>query len=121
MVEASTPTKKADDPRSQRAEQPPTVLGAKTIEWIDGLPQHLRPTELASRFPHIVNNLAARWQAPEVCRAYFDEILLDRRGSRRGLPERVAVELAALKNHFDSVVFPTQQTVWDEIVKRSRG
>lgn len=99
----------------------PAALGAFTVHWIAALPQHLRPNELATRFPHIADQLAARWDSPEACRSYFDEVLLDRRGNRKGLPVRAAFELANLKDHFDSVVFPIEQTVWDEIASRSRS
>ncbi len=111
---------RTDDPKAQRGQQP-IALDAETIQWMSSLPQHLRPTEMATRFPHIANKLASNWRSPEVCRDYFDEVLLDRRGDRQGLPERVAIELAALKNHFESAVFPTQQTVWDEIVSRKHA
>lgn len=109
------------DPRAQRRPSGPATLGTQTIRWMAELPQQLRPTELASRFPHIANKLAAMWSSPVNCRTYFDDVLLDRRGNRRGLPERAAMELAALKNHFDSVVFPTHQTVWEEIASRARA
>lgn len=107
-------------PGMRDASRAPT-LEPRTIQWMAGLPQNLRPNELATRFPHIANQLAARWESAADCRSYFDEVLLDSRGNRKGLPEHVALELATLKNHFDSVVFPTQQTVWDEIVGRSRA
>lgn len=108
-------------PAARRAQSEPVTLDAKTIQWMAGLPQNLRPNQMATRFPHIANRLAATWNSGEECRRYFDEVLLDRRGDRQGLPERVGSELAALKNHFESVVFPTHQTVWDEIVSRPRG
>jgi len=109
------------NPTAPRGSPQPTALAAQTFQWLTELPQHLRPDQLAARYPHIANKLAAVWTTPEECRRYFDDVLLDRRGNRKGLPERVAMELAALKNHFDSVVFPTHQTVWDEIVSRARG
>ncbi len=99
----------------------PTALAAQTLQWLTELPRHLRPDQLAAGYPHIANKLAALWTTPDECRRYFDDVLLDRRGNRKGLPERVAMELAALKNHFDSAKFPTHQTVWDEIISRARG
>ena len=118
MSEAGT--QKTETATAQRAREQPGVLEAATIQWMAELPQHVRPNEMATRFPHIANALATCWPKPERCRGYFDDVLLDRRGDRKGFPGRVAMELAALKNHYDSVVFPTNQTVWDEIVTRSR-
>lgn len=114
-------TPRNPSPAALRRQTGSVTLGAQTIRWMAELPQHVRPTELASRFPHIANKLAAAWGSPTKCRDYFDDVLLDRRGDRRGLPGRAAMELAALRNHFDSVVFPTHQTVWDEIAGRARA
>jgi hypothetical protein len=118
---AEVGAQKKEPAAAQRGQAQPSSLGASTIQWMAELPQHIRPNEVATRFPHVANILASSWPNPERCRGYFDEVLLDRRGDRRGFPERVAMELAALKNHYDSVVFPTHQTVWDEIVTRSRA
>lgn len=93
----------------------PVALAEAAANWVQHLPQHIRPLQTAARFPHVANALAASWQEPESCRACFDRLLLDHRGSRRGFPRPIAAELAALKDYYDSVVHPTQQTVWDEI------
>ena len=93
----------------------PEALADAAAQWLRHLPQHVRPLKTEARFPHIVNALEARWRTPESCRGYFDQLLLDQRGSRRGFPRSVAAELAALKDYYDSVVHPTQQTVWDVI------
>lgn len=99
----------------------PTALASAAVKWIQQLPRHIQPAQTAAQFPHIANALAATWQTPQACRAYFDQVLLDHRGSRRGFPKAVASELSALKDFYDSVVHPTQQTVWDEIVRHARG
>jgi hypothetical protein len=112
---------KSDVPAAQRQAAPPQVLSPQASLWLDELPQHLRPRETATRFPRIANHLAKVWSTPQPCRAYFDELLLDARGGRQGFPVAVALELAALKNHYDSAVHPTNQTVWDEIVDRARS
>lgn len=119
MGEFRTPPR--NDAAASRPAPPPAHLADDAIAWISTLPQHLRPSETASRFPRIANTLAARWKSPAQCRPYFEDLLLDQRGNRQGFPVRVALELAALKNHYDSVVYPTHQTVWDEIISRSRS
>ena len=97
------------------------VLSEQTAQWLSELPAHVRPNEMASRFPHIANRIQSLWSKPQECRAYFDELMLDRRGDRKGFPVKVAVQLAALRSHYDTVVFPTSQTIWDDIISRSRG
>ena len=99
----------------------PAALADSAVHWLQQLPQHIRPGKTAERFPHIANALAAAWQTPPSCRACFEQLLLDHRGNRQGLPKPVAAELAGLKDYYESVVHPTQQTVWDEILVHARG
>lgn len=96
-------------------------LEAAAAQWLSALPQRLQPRETASKFPHIVNKLASLWSSPPSCRTYFDDLLMDHRGDRRGFPLTVASEIAGLKDHYDSVVHPTPQSLWDEISTRSRA
>jgi hypothetical protein len=98
----------------------PAVIAAPAVRWLDELPERVRPNRTAARFPHIVNTLCARWPTPQLCLAYFDELVLDNRGDRKGFPPLIASELALLKDYYESVVFPTQQTAWDHVVHRSR-
>jgi hypothetical protein len=98
----------------------PAALGADAVAWMHTLPPHVRPLQTAARFPHIVNALSGAWATPTRCRGCFDQLLIDQRGDRQGFPNAVASELAALKDFYDSVVHPTQQTVWDEIAGNAR-
>jgi hypothetical protein len=52
---------------------------------------------LADRFPHVVNRLAACWAAPFDVIDLLDELLVDRRGGRRGFPADALAELLALR------------------------
>ena len=88
---------------------------------MEQLPLSVRPQKLARDFPRIVNTLSRRWSAPQTCLACLDELLIDRRGNRRGFPLDIILELAALKGHFQTTVHPVPQTVWGEILLRSRG
>ena len=107
----------APGPVGQGAPGAPADAGA---QWMQQLPLHTRPLQTAARFPHIVSGLAARWHSPKDCRPYLEQLLLDVRGNRQGFPGPVASELAALKDYYESVVHPTQQTVWDEILGHAR-
>jgi hypothetical protein len=109
-----------DKSASRRAQRDPEVLATEAIEWLAALPEEVRPEELPVRFPRIANALARRWSNRDLCRAYFDDVLLDKRGARRGLPDEVADELATLKDYFETVLFPVPQTVWDELADRGR-
>lgn len=96
------------------------ALSAESALWLRDLPESVRPLKTCARFPRIVNRLASSWAKPEQCRAYFDELLLDRRGDRQGFPTEIAFELAALKNYFETAVHPSKQTIWDDIIQRNR-
>lgn len=112
----------AKAPISQRTQSEDRAeLDAATQAWINQLPPHLQPQAVAAQYPRIANKLARLWPESQSCRPYLEELLLDNRGTRKGFPVRVALELAALKSFYDSAVFPTAQTVWDELAARIRA
>lgn len=96
-------------------------LDAAAREWLAQLPSILQPEQTAREYPRIVNQLAKLWPSKQPCNAYFEELLLDNRGSRKGFPSKVATELASLKSYYESAVFPSPQTVWDELAERMRS
>ena len=102
----------------RRRPQPPETLSDDTIRWLASLPADVRPTLLPIHYVRIVNALARIWSSPRACLQYFDELLIDRRGGRQGFAFDVALELAGLKDHYETMVHPTSQTVWDEIITR---
>ena len=96
-------------------------LAADTVRWLAGLPTNVRPKLLPIQFARIANALARKWATVDGCLAYFDDLLIDRRGNRRGFPIGVLIELAALKNYFESVLHRSPQTVWEEVANRTRS
>ena len=107
------------DPRSlRRGAGTPEPIAAQTVRWLASLPEDIRPQQLPESFTHVANKLGHVWEQPETCLAYFDDLLLDRRGGRRGFPLDVAMELAGLKNHYETVVRQVPQTVWELIIDR---
>ena len=75
---------------------------AATFRWIASLPRELRPLALLRKYPRIANRLANCACDPVVMRAYFFELLIDRRGGREGFPQDVQSELLALRAHYDA-------------------
>ena len=71
-----------------------------TFKWIARLPREVRPLALLRQFPRVANELALRAREPEVFRAYLYDLLVDRRGNRKGFPKHVEVELLGLRKHF---------------------
>ena len=74
-----------------------------------------RPTQLAAKFPRIVNRMASLWKSPRQMDRYFDDLLTDTRGNRQGFPLAILMELTTLKDYYLTNVFPPTQRggVWD--------
>jgi hypothetical protein len=84
----------------RRAPQPAESMRTATIQWILKLPAHLQPRHLQVKYPRIANRLATLWAEPERCEPYFEDLLTDKRGGRKGFPLAVAQEIASLRDHY---------------------
>ena len=86
--------------------------GSPTIvSRITDLPPSARPYQLANRFARIAHNLASMWDRPAECRAYFDDLLVDKRGGRQGFPKEIVAELLRLR-HVYADHCPTTDLNW---------
>lgn len=71
--------------------------------WLTALPATWRPTQLAQTYPRVANRLALCWGDSALIEQVFNELLLDRRGGRRGFPPPVAHELLQLRERHESL------------------
>ena len=79
-----------------------------------------RPTQLATKFPRIVNKMATLWKSKPQMDRYFEDLLTDTRGNRQGFPLGVLMELTTLKDYYQTKVFAAaSKDVWDP-VERAR-
>jgi hypothetical protein len=69
------------------------VLLPRTRVWLHSMPAEVRPRALAVQFARIANMLCAAWENPPECRRYLNDLLIDRRGGRKGFPKPVAREI----------------------------
>jgi hypothetical protein len=76
------------------------VLLPRTKNWIVSLPEPVRPRALAAQFARIANQLCTAWDDPPGCAAYLAELLIDRRGGRKGFPSAVLRELNVLQAYY---------------------
>ena len=90
-----------NDAHFARRAAPANEPFAATFKWIAALPRDVRPVALLQQFPRIANSLARAWSDPTAFRAYMFELLIDRRGGRKGFPEKVRTELLTLRAYFD--------------------
>jgi hypothetical protein len=73
------------------------VLSSAALAWMKKLPQPVRPNELAAAHPRVVNRIALCWSEPELIERLFGELLVDKRGNRRGFARHVADDLMRLR------------------------
>ena len=73
------------------------VLQSATHLWLRSIPTPLHPKRLCRYYPRVANRLAEAWEDAERTDRLFDELLNDRRGKRRGFPERIVMELQKLE------------------------
>ena len=109
-----------DQARGWRGKRSPEVtepLMEYTTRWIEGLPPSLRPVALPRDFPRIANTLAVIWKRPARAEEYFQQLLLDHRGGRKGFPPDVAMELSHLATHH-ATLFPYRRSIWDDVLKK---
>jgi hypothetical protein len=88
-----------------RKHRPVLVLLPRTRVWMASLPPRVRPSCLATQYARIANLLCATWDHPSECRQYLNDLLIDRRGGRKGFPRPVERELQLLSLYY-CVVHP---------------
>ena len=103
-VSASLPTSSPpDSPEAALRRQNTTTVNrllSSTIDWLAALPPNVRPLALATKYPRLANRIAQQWREPSTCRKDFDDLVYDKRGTRRGFPPDVYVELLALRDYY---------------------
>jgi hypothetical protein len=90
------------------------VLSSVAEVWLMSLPQPLRPAALCSSYPRVVNRLALCWSDAALTDRLLDELLIGRRGRRKGFPGPVAEELPRLRRFHDHYRYvEIQESVWE--------
>jgi hypothetical protein len=68
-----------------------------TEEWLASLPRWAQPKALAEQHRRLTNRLALCWSDPALAERVLDDLIVDKRGGRRGFSVEVAAELLALR------------------------
>ena len=90
----------AEEVARLRKADPVNYLLPTGLKWLKSVPEEARPIALATRYARIVNILAQQWNDPPACGAYFDALLVDRRGNRQGFPPAVQTDIRILFEYF---------------------
>jgi hypothetical protein len=80
---------------------------------MESLPVDVRPKALAASYPRIVNMLARLSPSAAPFTEYLNELLVDRRGGRKGFSLEVLEELHTLREYY-ATLNPDQIAVWDD-------
>jgi hypothetical protein len=88
------------------------VLSSNALAWLRALPDPVRPANLAACHPRVVNRIALCWDDPELTARLFNELLLDKRGKRRGFAPAVAEDLLRLRVHHGRMFALESSAVW---------
>ncbi len=73
------------------------TLSTGTVAWLESLPPEHHPHNLCLAYPRIANRIALCWPDWALTEILFDELLVDRRGGRRGFPQPVQKDLLVLR------------------------
>jgi len=92
--------KKAENWEAKRSGSASEPLSDAAAGWMAELPEAVRPRQLALRYARLANRICEAWKEPHKCEKLLDELMMDRRGGRKGFPLQVANELATLRDHF---------------------
>jgi len=98
--ETPLPPQVESDVASMRKATPASYLLPSTLKWLRALPADVAPAALAVEFPRILNVIAHQWSDRHACPSYFSDLLVDRRGGRRGFPEAVYAEIRELRGYW---------------------
>jgi hypothetical protein len=89
-------------------------LTVESTALLASLDDGVRPKELASRYPRIVNKIARDWRVPSQLDRYLQELLMDTRGNRQGFPLKIVMELSTLREHYTGMSGSARAaSVWD--------
>jgi hypothetical protein len=72
-------------------------------QWLLELPAAVRPVVLPQTYARIANRICALWNDPLRCARFLTDVMIDRRGDRLGFPPEVAMELATLGAHYETL------------------
>lgn len=74
------------------------ALTGTTRRWLRELPPRRRPLRLCELYPRVANRLAWCWHDATLSEAVIEDLLVDRRGGRQGLPPTTVRELQRLRD-----------------------
>jgi len=112
------------DPRARTWKRAPArdkdrVLLSETHVWLRQIPSSLLPKHMCRHHAHVANRFAGCWGDKERVQGLIDDLLIDRRGARKGFSTRVRGEIEQLELlHVRWLDNPA--ATWQSLVARRR-
>lgn len=72
------------------------VMQSHTHAWLRGIPNGAHPKQLCRHYPRIANRIAVNWEHLPVIDRLLTELMVDRRGDRKGFTPRIRQEIERL-------------------------
>ena len=72
------------------------VMQSHTHGWLRSIPNGVHPKQLCRHYPRIANRIAVNWQHLHVVDRLLTDLMIDKRGDRKGFPPRIRQELERL-------------------------
>ena len=88
------------DWKTRRKAAPLNKLLGPTLRWAQDLPPEVRPVALMARYPRVANMVAARSKEGSGFHDYLVDLLVDRRGGRKGFSSDIVDEIEHLRAHY---------------------
>jgi hypothetical protein len=99
----ASPTTLSDEAAWKPRRAPPVnadrALQSETHEWLRQIPRGLHPTQLCRHYPRLANRIALCWADPPQVARLLSDLMIDRRGHRRGFGPRINKEVDRLYRH----------------------
>jgi hypothetical protein len=112
-------TGNASSRRTPRASD--NALNGTARIWLRRLPERRRPLRLCEHYPRVANRIAFCWPEAGMASAVLEDLLVDKRGNRRGFPSSVQRELRRLAEYNDQQRVESTPETWLDTLRRLAG
>lgn len=72
------------------------VMQSHTHAWLRSIPNGVHPKQLCRHYPRLANRIAVNWEHLQVLDRLLTDLMVDRRGERKGFPPRIRQEIERL-------------------------
>jgi hypothetical protein len=97
------------------------ALTGTSRQWLRRLPPRRRPLRLCMVHPRVANRIAWCWNDPDLSRQVLQDLLVDRRGGRRGFAPGIVRELQRLREFNDQQRMELHEETWAQALRRVVG